>query len=108
MSASFPCPYLGGEVELTDEREEHIALQHPDLLPALRHVLATNLADPDEIRPSARTADARLFTRWYHNLHGGKHVVVVVVSHAADGRHWIVTAYVARRLVRGNVEWTRN
>jgi hypothetical protein len=30
---SFPCPYLGGEVELSDERERHIAQHHPDLLP---------------------------------------------------------------------------
>lgn len=30
---TFPCPYLRGEVELTDEREAHIARTHPDLLP---------------------------------------------------------------------------
>jgi len=29
----FSCPYLGGEVELSDERERHIAEHHPDLLP---------------------------------------------------------------------------
>ena len=34
--ASFPCPYLGGDVELTDERERHIAERHPDLLPEHR------------------------------------------------------------------------
>jgi len=30
---TFPYPYLNSEVELTDEREEHIAQTHPDLLP---------------------------------------------------------------------------
>jgi hypothetical protein len=30
---TFPCPYLKSEVELTDEREAHIAHTHPDLLP---------------------------------------------------------------------------
>lgn len=34
--ALFSCPYLQGEVELTDERETHIAEQHPDLLPEHR------------------------------------------------------------------------
>jgi hypothetical protein len=29
----FPCPYLGGGVELTDQREQHIAEAHPDFLP---------------------------------------------------------------------------
>jgi hypothetical protein len=29
----FPCPYLGGDVELSDARERHIEEHHPDLLP---------------------------------------------------------------------------
>jgi hypothetical protein len=34
--ATFACPYLGGEVQLTEEREKHIADNHPDLLPENR------------------------------------------------------------------------
>jgi len=42
-------------------------------------------------------------------LHGGKQVVVVVVSDAAaNGRHWLITAYIARKLAQGDVEWTRS
>jgi len=41
-------------------------------------------------------------------VQGGKHVMVVVVSAPADGRHWIITAYIARRLAEGVVEWKRN
>ena len=29
----FACPYLGDPVEMTEERERHIAEKHPDLLP---------------------------------------------------------------------------
>jgi len=29
----YPWPYLRGEVELTEEREQHIAERHPDLFP---------------------------------------------------------------------------
>jgi len=36
MVARFSCPYLSGEVELRDERERHIAENHPDLLPEHR------------------------------------------------------------------------
>jgi len=36
-------------------------------------------------------------------------VVVVVVSEAdAANRHWIITAYLTKRLVEGEVEWKRS
>ena len=42
-------------------------------------------------------------------VRGGKFVVVVVVTEAGPaGRHWIVTAYIARKLVGGNVERKRS
>lgn len=44
----YPCPYLKGEVELTDERKRHIAERHPDLLPEHRHRIAETLAEPDQ------------------------------------------------------------
>lgn len=104
--AQFPCPYLHGEVELSEERERHIAQRHPDLLPALRQQLAGALADPDQVRRSVRFGSARLFSRWYTDLKGGKHVVVVVVSGPAGSeRHWVITAYIARKLAEGGVEW---
>jgi len=105
----FSCPYLQGEVELTDERESHIADQHPDLLPEHRDKIAETLADPDQIRRSARFNNARLFTRWFDNVREGKHIVVVVVTDPAPNeRHWIVTAYIARKLAGGVIEWTRS
>jgi hypothetical protein len=41
----FPCPYLKGEVELTAERELHIAERHPDLLPGHRQRVAETVCD---------------------------------------------------------------
>ena len=36
-------------------------------------------------------------------------VVVVVVSDTAPEKcHWIITAYIARKIVKGDVEWERN
>lgn len=104
----FACAYLSGEVELTEERERHIAERHPDLLPDHRPRIAETLAEPDQVRRSGRFGSARLFSRWYTDLRGGKHVVVVVVSEQDPaGRHWIITAYISRRLAEGNVEWQR-
>jgi hypothetical protein len=108
--AYFLCPYLGSDVELTDEREHHITFRHPDLLPEHRQCIIDTLALPDEIRRSPRFGNARLFSRWFEGIRGGKHVVVVVVSDSIPlVRHWIITAYITRRLSRkGEIEWKRN
>jgi hypothetical protein len=104
----LPCPYLGGTVELTDERRQHILLRHPDLLPEHFDRLAATLADPDEVRKDRRFPGTRIFSRWFEDLKGGKFIVGVVVSDLPpQERHWIVTAYIARELVRGDIEWKR-
>jgi hypothetical protein len=104
----IPCTYLDGDVELTEEREVHIAERHPELLPEHRNLIEETLAAPDQVRRSVRFGSARLFSRWYSDFRNGKHVVVVVVSESAKGRHWIITAYVARKLSEGEAEWQRN
>ena len=105
----FSCPYLEQEVELSQDREQHIAASHPDLLPEHRQSIIETLADPDEIRRSKRFVNALLFSHWFADLKGGKYVVVVVVSEGGIiGRHWIVTAYIARKLAEGDVVWKRN
>lgn len=105
----FPCPHLKGEVDLTAERERHIAERHPDLLPGHRECMAETLADPDQIRRSPRFGNARLFSRWYTDVTKGKYVVVVVVSESdVASRHWIITAYLTRQLAEGELEWTRS
>ena len=52
----FSCPYLAGEVELSEEREKHIGERHPELLPRVRERVRATLAEPDEVRRSARSA----------------------------------------------------
>ena len=105
----FPCPYLKGEVELADKREQHIADRHPELLPTHLLKIERTLAEPDQVRRSGRFASARLFSRWFDDLLGGKHVVVVVLcSSAGVSRNWIITAYIARNIAEGDVEWKRS
>ena len=107
--AQLPCPYLKGDVELTLERERHIAERHPDLLPDHYDLMAATLAAPDLVRRSPRLGNAQLFSRRFDHILGGKHVVIVVVSDPSpDRRHWIVTAYCARRLAEGEGEWQRS
>lgn len=105
---AFPCPYLRVDVELTDEREQHILLNHPELLPNLHELIAVTLANPDEVRASRRSATARLFSRWFATIHAGKHVVVVVLGEGSHlERRWIVTAYLIGKVTSGEVIWQR-
>lgn len=106
--AMLACPYLGGSVELTDERRQHILQKHPELIPEHFAYLAKTLADPDEVRRDRRFPGSRIFSRWFREAKGGKFVVGVVVSDPPPAeRHWIVTAYIARALVPGDIEWKR-
>jgi hypothetical protein len=103
------CPYLSSDVELSAERENHITVSHPDLLPEFREYLIRTLHDPDQVRLSARFKKARLFTRWFDSVRGGKYIVVVIISENNPvNRHWVVTAYIARRLSGGDIEWSKN
>ena len=106
---TFPCPYLKGEVELTDEREAHIAETHPDLLPEYLPQLRQTLEEPDEVRRSVRISGARMFYRWFDDVRQGKYVAVVAVSETAPAeRNWIITAYITRRLTNGEIEWQKS
>jgi hypothetical protein len=104
----LPCPYLNGEVELTEERIQHIREGHPDLLRAYQDRIAETLLAPDEVRCSARSKRARLFSRWFDDMMGGKHVVVVVLSDTSPVRRWVVTAYLVSKLGPGVSEWKQN
>ena len=107
--ARLPCPYLRGQVELREGRRRHIAERHPDLLPEHGRLIAHTISESDQVRRSQQFGSARLFSRWYADVKGGKHVVVVVVTDPADsGRHWVITAYIARRLAEGGTEWKRS
>jgi hypothetical protein len=96
-------------VELTDERRQHILDKHPELLPVHLDRLVDTVADPDEVRRDTRFPNTRLFSKWFEASERGKHVIVAVVSNEKPiERHWIVTAYVSRRVRQGVSEWKRS
>jgi hypothetical protein len=101
------CPYLGAEVELTDERPTHIEQRHPELLPEQIDRLIQAIADPDRVLVDGDYPNTRLLARWYDDLAGGKHVVAAVVSTPQPPRHWIVTAMLVSRELKGDLQWTR-
>jgi hypothetical protein len=105
----IPYPFIGDQVELSDKRERHIAETHPELLPGHIDEIRGTLLDPDQVRRSRASPIRALFSKWYEKSLSGKHVVVVVVSDAEPRRrHWVVTAYLTRKILEGDVEWKRN
>jgi len=101
MTRHFPCPHLNATVELSPEREQHIAVTHPGTLPDYLEQLKETLANPDQIRQSERDASALLFYKWFSSIRTGRHMVVVTVSENSIPRHWIIKAYTARKLAGG-------
>jgi hypothetical protein len=105
----LPCPYLGRDVALTDERERHIQRAHRNLLPGRRSDLAATLADPDEVRVRAWRPGELIFVRAVQE----RELVVVVVieaepvSDADSPRAFIATAYVAENPPASAVLWIR-
>lgn len=99
----FSCPKLGKPVELSPERERHIASRHPELEAGLSAWIQETLLSPDAIRVSRRSPRARLFSRCYPEPWQGKHIVVVVylTDSSADR---VATAYLTRN-VRGGLPW---
>lgn len=107
MSRYFTCSYLGGDVELSDEREQHITETHPGTLPEYLAQLAETLADPDQIRQSDRDTSAFLFSKWFATIRTGRYLVVVIVNQSEPARCWIITTYTARKLAGGKLIWTK-
>jgi hypothetical protein len=69
------------------------------------------IRDPDQVRSDLRFPGTRLFSRWFDDLLKGKILVVadeLSAEHTSITRHWIVTAYPARRVTQGVVEWSRS
>jgi hypothetical protein len=104
---------LAANVELTDERAAHIAARHPELANRLAETVSRTIGDPDEVRIDPRFPRTRLFSRWFEDLLSGRILVVATVTdepgsgQPGTGRHWVVTAYAARRLTKGTIEWSR-
>jgi hypothetical protein len=104
----FDCPYLNSQVELTEERLQHIIQTHPELINIYQDALANTLFNPDQVRLSSRFNNTRLFTKWFKGIRQGKYLIIVVVNDSMpNNRNWIITAYIARKLTGGIIEWQK-
>lgn len=105
MNRSFYCTFLNAEVELSEEREQHIIDRHPGTLPNYLGQLAETLGNPDLVRQSSRDDSSLLFSKWFDDIRTGRHMIVVTISEKEPVRHWVVTAYTARKISGGKRVW---
>ena len=93
------------QIRLTDERQEHIEVDHPEMSGEIDRIQET-LLNPDIIVRSRTDPDVELFlsTLWYNASDG--EIFIVVVKVLTDDI-FIITAYFTDKVKRGEILWKR-
>ena len=92
-------------IRLTDERQEHIETDHPEMSGQLDRI-EDALLGPDRIVRSGTDHDVELFYRHYDTTPvTEKHLCVLVKSSMDD--LFIITAYFTNTVKRGEVLWQK-
>jgi hypothetical protein len=111
MPSFIECPFLGGMVELNDERRQHIENVHPREAQAVLAEIESVVRDPDVVFETPRQGEHALVRALRDQpTHAVVAIVVTEAVRSSDRmqeRHWVVTAYIARRLPRWRVQWRR-
>ena len=93
------------KIRLTDERLEHIELDHPEISGQIDRIGET-LANPDLVVKSRTDSEAELFYKHYSETPvSGKYLCVIVKVRGDD--FFVLTAYFTDTIKRGETLWTR-
>ena len=92
-------------IRLTDERLEHIELDHPEM-PGQIAKIAETLQTPEIVIRSRSDSEAELFYRHYSETPVGEKYLCVIVKVKGDD-FFILTAYFTDTIKRGETLWTR-
>jgi len=92
-------------IRLTNERQEHIEADHPEMSGQIDKIQNT-LLNPDMIVRSRTDPEVELFYRHYDTTPVTEKYLCVVVKEAA-GDFFAVTAYFTDSIKRGDVLWQR-
>lgn len=93
--------YEGREIRLTDERLQHIARGHSDVL-RIENAIQDTLSNPDLVIPYEGDDETLNYCRWYPGVHTGFWVIVGVAIQENDA--FILTAFTASRL---ELDWKK-
>ena len=98
---SFACSFFQSSVELTQERADHIATQHPDFFPKYAMRIPETLLEPDLVRQDPNRPDCKQFIKFYAHLNT---IVAVIVT---TERNFIGTAYNTSKVPQGGILWQK-
>ena len=90
-------------IQLTDERQEHIEVDHPEMYEQIDKIQDT-LSDPDIIVRSRTDPEIELFYRHYDITPVTEKYLCVVVK-VLVGHMFIITAYFTDTIKRGEILW---
>jgi len=92
-------------IKLTDERQEHIEVDHPEMLGQIDKIQET-LSNPDIIVRSRTDPDVELFYRHYDITPVTEKYLCVVLK-VLVGDLFIITAYLTDTIKRDEMLWER-
>ena len=92
---------LGKEIELTEERKQHILTFHPEIAQHLDK-FAEVLLKPEGIRRSISDKKVLLFDKGFASIGSGNYLRIAV---KINERWFILTAYLTKRLVGKSYEF---
>jgi hypothetical protein len=92
-------------IRLTDERQEHIESDHPEMSDQIAKIRETML-NPDIIIRSKTDPEAGLFDRHYNTTPVTKKYLCVVVKSSIEDL-FIITAYFTDSIKRGEILWEK-
>ena len=93
------------KIRLTEERQEHIETDHPEMAGQIDKIQET-LLNPDVIVRSRTDSNVELFYRHYNVTPVTEKYLCVVVKVLSNDR-FIITAYFTDKIKRGKVLWKR-
>ncbi len=96
----------GREIRLPEERLNHILIEHSFMV-GKEWAIRETLADPDEVRVSNQDRQVSLYYRWYNTSDIDNKFICVVVR-ILENDAFIIIAYPAERIKRGDLVWKRN
>ena len=93
------------QIRLTEERQEHIETDHPEMAGQIDKIQETSL-NPDVIVRSRTDSNVELFYRHYHATPVTEKYLCVVVK-VLSNDIFVITAYFTDKIKRGKVLWKR-
>jgi hypothetical protein len=93
------------KIRLTDERLEHIEIDHPEMFGQIDKIRET-LSNPETIVKSRTDAEVELFYRYYSVASvGAKYMCVVIKVKGED--YFMITAYFTEVIKKGERLWEK-